>query len=799
MHDRAATYRFGKFTLHAGDHRLSSDGSEIYLRPKTYETLLYLVEHQGHLVTKNDLLQTLWSDVAVTDNALTRCIKEARAALGDEVGCPAFVRTIPRLGYEFIAEVEPSNGPAEEMEIEEEFHAVRVVTTEEEMEDHPDAAAPVLAGPAALPSARVRITRKVLAVLALVVLAGIGVAIAIWLHSHHKPVLTEQDTVVLGDFANTTGEPVFDDTLKQALAVQLEQSPFLNVISPARVKQTLTMMGRSGNEPVNDEVGREVCQRTDSKALISGSIATLGSRYVLGVKALACASGDVLVQEQQQVGRKEAVLDALGTLASTLRQRLGESLSSVQKFDTPIAEATTSSLEALQAYSLSMRAFDEKGNAASIPLLQRALDLDPNFAVAYAHLANAHENLGHAEEAESNMSRAYELRGRVSQVERFYIESHYHWVVTGQLEKMIQVQQLWESMYPRAVPPRVNQGVVYYLLGQYEKSAEEQREALRLRPLSAINHGNLADDYLRLDRFAEAEQLLRRAEAYKLGGEFLLEVSFEAAFLRGDEAAMDHIVAASVGQGEAEHMLLAHQSEAEAYRGRLRKALEDNRRAQAIARHLGNQDAAVGYQMEAALWEAELGDRDRARQDLTTLLPLTTTRREGPLAISVWARMGDSARAQRMATALAQRYPNDTLIRCYWLPMIEALVRLRQNEAARALEALQIVAPYELADGGIRVSSSGGYPIYLRGTAYLMLGEDSKAAAEFERLLARPGIIGTALTGPLAELGLARACAKAGDLVAARQAYNSLLSKWRSADPDLPLLRQARAEYAKLP
>ena len=512
-----------------------------------------------------------------------------------------------------------------------------------------------------------------------------------WYFRSHQtpPPLTEKDTIVLADFDNTTGEPVFDYALKQALAVQLAQSPFLNTVSPTRVKQTLAMMGRPVQERLNEEVGREVCQRTDSRALLTGSIASLGNQYILALKALTCATGDVLVQEQVQVAHKEEVLDALGKVASRLRRRLGESLNSIHRFDTPIAQATTSSLEALQAYSLALKAFDDDGNAASIPFLQRAIELDPNFAMAYARLGNAYGNLGQAQQADDAISKAYALRNRVTEVERYYIESHYYVNFTGELDKASQVYGLWKTTYPRAVTPRVNQGSIYYLLGQYGKAAIEQQEALRLSPNSAINYGNLADCYLRLDRLEDAKQLLREAQSRNLGGEFLLETAYLAAFLGGDQDAMQRSVATAVEQGEAGHMLLAHQSETEAYYGRLKKAREDSRRAQESARRIGNQETALSYQIEAAIWEAELGDREQARRELARLLPATSSGEIAPVAALAWARIGDTARAQSMASELGQRFPKNTLIRYYWLPTIKAGLALRQSDPAQALEFLQ--------------------------------------------------------------------------------------------------------------
>ena len=332
----------------------------------------------------------------------------------------------------------------------------------------------------------------------------------------------------------------------------------------------------------------------------------------------------------------------------------------------------------------------------------------------------------------------------MTEVERFYVESHYYFVVSGELDKMVSVHELWKATYSQAVAPHVNQGVVYYLLGQYDKAADEQHEALRLSPERGFNYGNLAGCYLRLDRLQDAEQLLREAQTRKLGGEFLSAVSYDAAFLRGDQDAMQRLVAASIGQGEAEHMLLAQQSEAEAYYGRLKKAREDSRRAQESARRIGNEEAAVVYQIEAAIWETELGNRKRGRKELATLSPSSTSRIITPVVALARARIGDDARARSMAHAFAQRFPNDKLINCYWLPIIEAVVALRRNDPARTLERLQIASPYELADGGVRISSAG-YAIYLRGAAYLMAGDAIKAAGEFQRLVDRPGAVGSFL------------------------------------------------------
>jgi len=632
--------------------------------------------------------------------------------------------------------------------------------------------------------------------IALGVLA-LGIGAGAFFYVHRAPTLTEKDTIVLADFDNKTGDAAFDDTLKQALAVQLEQSPFLNILSTVRVKHTLTMMGRPPQERLSEEVAREVCQRTESKALLIGSIASMGSQYILAVKAMNCVSGDVLVQRQSQAALKEEVLEALGKLALQLRGRLGESLSSLHKFNTPIAEATTPSLEALQAYSLAQQAFEDKGNQASIPLFKRAIELDPNFAVAYAHLGNSYWNLGQVEQANENVSKAYALRERVTERERLYIESHYYLSVTGELDKAIQVYESWKNTYPHAVNPYVNLGVIYYFLGQYDKSILEQSEALRRSPTGAINYGNLALDYLCVNRVDDAVRVLEEARARKLGGEFLLTVSYDVAFLRGDEGAMQRLVAAGLGQAAAEHMLLAAQAETAAHHGRFGRAREFSRRAQESARRFQNPEAALGYQLEAVLWEIELGNVPRGRQDLMPLLPQASSPLLAPVAILALARTGEGARVRAMVDELGRRLPRNTLVQSYWLPTIDAAAALAQNDPARALEQLQIVSPYELGGGAAGVNV-GLYAIYLRGEAYLTTDQWNAAIGEFQKIADHPGIRPGSLLGALAYLGLGRGYARADDLPRARLAYQHFLSLWHEADPDLLLLKQAKAEYAKL-
>jgi eukaryotic-like serine/threonine-protein kinase len=643
--------------------------------------------------------------------------------------------------------------------------------------------------PKKIRAARVGPRRRATVVWTLIVL-GLVAALLYFGRRAHR--LTGRDTVVLADFANSTGDPVFDDTLREGLEVQLQQSPFLSLLPEQRVRQTLKLMGRSPNSRLTPEIVRDVCQRTQCKAYVSGSIATLGSQYVLGLKAVNCQTGDLLAEEQVQAARKEDVLKALDDAARKLRRALGESPS--PKFNTPLAQATTPSLEALKAYSLGVKARLQTGDAEAILFYNRAIELDPNFAEAYAGLGVSYFNLGEETSGSKNLQRAYDLRDRTSEREKFSISSLYYSYVTGELEKAIQVYKLWAQSYPRDAVPHANLANLYTFPGRYEEAAAEAREALHLNPDSSIAYVNLMNCYMDLNHLDEAKAVYQQAEARRLDQPFLHLNLYLISFLQGDMAEMGRQVAWAENKQGTEDWLLAFRSHTESFFGRLRKAREFSRRAVESALRNGQKETAAEWQMDAALREAELGNTEQARQDTDAALALSSSRDIRVLAALALAWTGDIVRAQRMATELRKENPLNTIINGYWLPTIDAAIELHRKRPAQAVDALRPASPYELGSPLPQVCQI--YPPYVRGEAYLHLHEGGEAGAEFQKLLEHRGIVGNCPLGALAQLGLARAYALQHDAAKTRAAYRDFFALWKGADPDIPALRAA--EYTKL-
>jgi len=607
--------------------------------------------------------------------------------------------------------------------------------------------------------------------------------------------LTEKDTVVLADFTNKTGDAVFDDALKQALAVELGQSPFLNVLSDRKVSETLRMMGRPPNERITVDMGRELCLRTGSKALLGGTISSLGSHYLIDLSAVACNTGDSLAKEQGESTSKEDVLKALSRASSSLRAKLGESLPSVQKFEVPI-EATTPSLEALKNYSMGVTIAREKGDAPSTPFLKRAIELDPNFPLAYAGLAIRYGNLNQPSLALEYATKAYQLRDRVSEREKLRITATY-FGVTGELEKEAQTYELWTANYPRDFVPHGNLGANYATMGKYEKALAESKEALRLAPDNVLSYGNLGEIYLYLNRLDEAKATFDQAFAQKLDGGFLRWMMYYLAFLRGDATQMEQQVAWAAGKPGDEDPLLSMQSDTEAYYGRLGKARDFSRRAVDSAVRADSKETAALWQVNAALREAELGNIASARQGVTAALALSPGRDVKVAAALTLARIGDAPRAKGLATELGKNYPTNTILKLYWLPTINAAIELSRGNSSQALVYLEAAAPYEM--GGPPPLQEGTlYPAYLRGQAYLLAHNGTAAVAEFQKLVDHRGIVLNFVTGSLAHLQIGRAYVMAGDTAKAKTAYQDFLTLWKDADPDVPVLKEAKAEYAKL-
>jgi serine/threonine protein kinase/tetratricopeptide (TPR) repeat protein len=617
----------------------------------------------------------------------------------------------------------------------------------------------------------------------------------LYLRSHSKAALTEKDTIVLADFANTTGDAVFDDTLKQGLSVQLSQSPFLNLLPEQKVSETLKLMGRTPGERLTREVAREICVRTNSKAVLSGSISSLGSQYVIGLKAANCNSGDALAQEQVQAAAKEEVLKALDKAATGLREKLGESLSLVQKYDAPVEQATTSSLEALKAYSEARKASD----AAALRLLKRAIELDPNFAVAYASLGISYSNLGENGLASENLQKAYDLRERATELEKYRISAAYYGFATGELEKSDQIYELWAQAYPRDSVPPLNLAVNLISLGQYEKGVAETLESIRLGPDSVTGYGNLVGIYAALNRLDEAKSTYEQALARKLEGRILHVNRYGVAFLEGDTPEIQRQLAWAAGKPGVEDLLLSIHSDTEAYAGRLEKARELSRQAADVAKRNDQKETAAVWLLNAALRDAEVGNTAQARQQATSALSLVSTRDLRVLAALVFARGGDTARAQTMADDLNKREPLNTVLNGYWLPTIRSAIALEGRHPDKAVELLQAASAYELGEPSPGAQVGGTlYPVYVRGEAYLGAGQKQQAAAEFQKLIDHPGIVQNFLLGALAHLQLGRARALSGDKESARKDYQDFFALWKDADPDIPILKEAKSEYAKL-
>jgi eukaryotic-like serine/threonine-protein kinase len=619
----------------------------------------------------------------------------------------------------------------------------------------------------------------------------IGLAIGGWLFFSRKAhALTDKDTIVLADFTNATGDTVFDGTLRQGLSVQLEQSPFLSIVSDQQMQQTLGLMGQPAEAKLTPAIAQELCQRMGSAAVLEGSIANLGNQYVLGLKAVNCLTGDTLAEEQERAVGKEQVLAALDKAAPKLRAKLGESLTTVHRFNTPLEQATTSSLEALQAYSLGWAMKVKGADDATVPLFQRAIRLDPNFAMAYALLGNSYSKLGETSLGAENMRKAYEMLGKVSEREQFYIESHYHEIVTGDLESARQVYELWAQAYPRDfIPPRAL-GAYYGQLGQYDKALAENLAALRLRP-SAPEYANLASSYLDLGRLQEARATADEAQAKKLDSPDMRFFLYELAFLQNDVAGMAKQVAWAAGKPGLEDVFLANEADTAAYFGRLKKAREFSRQAVALAERTGETEVAARYEADAALREAVLGNAADARDLALAALKLLMGHDVECVAALAFAIAGD-AKAQTLADDLAKRYPNDTLVQLYYLPTIHAQLALSHGNFSRSITALEMTAPYELGSGGLL------YPVFVRGQVYLASRQGNEAAAEFQKILDHRSIVVNHPIGALGHLQIGRAYALRGDTAQAKTAYQDFLTLWKDADPDTPILKQAKAEYAKL-
>jgi serine/threonine protein kinase/predicted Zn-dependent protease len=623
------------------------------------------------------------------------------------------------------------------------------------------------------------------AFVAIVIVAGM-----LFLHSHKAHALTDKDKIVLSDFANTTGDPVFDGTLRQGLAVQLEQSPFLSIISDEQIQRTLQMMNQRPNAKLTAEIARELCQRMASAAVLDGSIAQIGTQYLLTLRAVNCVSGESLASAEAQANDKSHVLDALGMVATEMRTKLGESLVTVKKFDTPLEQATTPSLEALQTYSMGWQNWQAKGELA-VPFFQRAVRLDPKFATAYALLGVVYSLSGEPSLGAETTRKAYELRDRASEAEKLHIECNYYYFVTGDLEKARQSFALWAQTYPRDYVPHAGLRLVFRALGQYDRALQEAITQLRLNPASSVGYPNLADIYLKLNNSAEARTANEQAQERGLDSPNLHVSIYRLAFLRNDGSEMAQQLAWAVGKPGVEGMLLENEADTVAYSGHLAKAGEFSRRAVALAEQAGKKETSDDYQAHAALRGVLFGNAKEAVSAARG--PLTGRHVQYRMALAL-AFAGDSARAEALVDDLSKNFPEDTIVQLNYLPTLHAQLALSRNDAPKAIKFLEASAPYELGDVG------GGalYPVYVRGKAYLAANKGTEAASEFQKILDHRGIVLNEPIGALAHLQIGRAYALQGDTAKARAAYQDFLTLWKDADPDIPVLIAAKSEFAKL-
>jgi len=622
-----------------------------------------------------------------------------------------------------------------------------------------------------------------------------------WLYNTRRAhALTQADTIVLANFTNKTGDPVFDETLRQGLAAQLQQSPFLSLVSEQRIQQELRLMGVPPESKLSPKMAGDLCQRLGSKVYLGGSISNIGNQYVVGVSAVNCQTGDSVAQEQVTANGKEGVLSALGTASTRLRAQLGESLKTIHELDTPIEQASTPSLEALQAYSLGRRNMMAKADyPAAVPLLEHAIQLDPNFAMAYAILGTTYRNLGERALAAQNAGKAYELRSRVSEWEKFYIESHYHDFVTGDLEKASKVYELWAQIYPREGVAPTNLGVLCQTLGQHDKALGEFRETMRISAPDGLGYSNLVNGYLYLKRLDETRTAADEAISKNFDSAALRISLYDLAFLKSDTAGMAEQVSWAMGKPGKESVMLGLESATAAFQGKLGEARDFSRQESSSTQRAGDKEMTADCEASAALWEALYGNAPQAKQHVNDSLAEINGRDAQYAAALALALVGDSTRSKSLADDLDKRFPEDTVVRFNYLPTLRAQLALAlPGNGAKAVEALAAASPYELGVPGSNTLRTNLYPIYVRGEAFLASRQGTAAAAEFQKILDWPGVVINEPIGALAHLGLARSYALAGETSKSRVAYNDFLTIWKDADPDVPVLLQAKSEFAKL-
>ena len=763
---------FESFRVDLRTEEISKNGVRIRLPGQSFQILALLLERRGELVTRQEIQSRLWPNDTVVEfeNSINAAMKRLRAALGDSAEQPRCIETLARRGYRWVAAVEWSEASS------------------------PAAGTSLAAADADAGRGFARRHARLLVVSAAVLIIA-TVCGGAYLFSHRAPALISKDSIILAEFKNSTGDAVFDGTLRQGLAAELEQSPYLDILSDEQIVESLRLMSQPGGTHVTHEVAREVCRRTGGAVMLDGSIAQIGNQYQVILTAFECATGARVGSVQAVASDRNHVLGALGSAGATMRAKLGESLASIAKFNAPLEEVTTPSLEALQAYTLGWQAELRGDETAAADSFASAIALDPEFAMAYATLGRAYGGRGESGLAAVNIQKAYGLRERVSAHEKFYISAQYEMNVTRDLEKANQILRLWTESYPRDVIPVGELGWDDTALGRYDESLSAAGRARQLAPALEMPYELQAYSYLELDRWEEARNILEQAKARGIDSAPLHELGYAIAFLAGDRAAMARELEWTAGKPGTEDVLIDFESDSMSYEGHLVAAKELTERAVASARRAGANERAEGYLAAAALREALVSDAGEARRGAAVVQ--ASSDREAHVAVALaLALTGNIAQAQKLAANLAQRSPQDTVVQFNYLPTLLAAVALGQRSPAKAIARLQAAVPYDFGTPSYLSLCS----VYLRGEAFLAAHRGSEAAGEFQKILDHRGV---SLNGPgpiraLAQLQLGRAYALQVDTDKARAAYQGFFTLWKDADPDIPVLIAARAEYANL-
>ena len=780
-------YQFGPFEVNAAAGELLKNGRRIKLQEQPCRLLIALLESPGEVISREELRSRLWEgDTFVHfDGSLRVAVGKLREALDDNADDPRYIETIPKRGYRFLVT------------------EVRRIGEAGEAAERPAAIPNAEAQQAELESLKPsgRATGWWVVAGAAMLMIAIGLTIGTRTSSSHQVrALTNNDTVVLADFANTTGDPVFDGTLRQGLSVQLEQSPFLSIVSDEKIQQTLVMMGQPPDTRLIPAIAREVCQRTQSAGVLDGLIAKIGTQYLLTLKAADCESGRTLASTEARATDQNHVLDALGDASVEIRNKLGESLSTIKKFDTPLEQATTPSLKALKAFSSGMQTLRMKGPDAATPFFKHAIELDPNFAVAYAYLGVMATTSLEPSLSVDYRTKAYELRDRASEAEKYWITATYHKGVTGNIPKAIETCDLWIQDYPRSELPHLYLGAaVLPVVGQLERAVEESTTGIRLRPDFPLAYAFGIRAYTAENHYDDAKATYAQTLQRKLHSPYIDAVMYFLAFAQDDRGEMARHAAAVESLPKWEHQMLNMEGDTAAYSGHLKAAREFSRRAIDRAQRAGEKDAPALYLGTSGLREAWFGNTVEARRRATLATKLSAGRDLQYFAALAFAYTRDNARARALADDLGKRFPEDTIVQFNYLPSIRGRLALNRGDATGALEVLAASAPYELgATRAVDLDWTAMFPVFVRGEAYLAARRGSEAAGEFQKILDHRGLVLNQPMGALARLGLGRAYVLRGDAQKAKTAYQDFLALWKDADQDIPVLQRAKAEYAKL-